>query len=192
LIGNSLLDKFNKPLQVSLLPLFVLCLFIDSRGSNTISEVTSEVTIRATPAKVWHTVNHFSPITREPDYWLFKLGMPMPIVSKLHGEKVGVKRECILTGNLVFDERVTVWKPREQLTFDIVKQPHHPELTGHFKLVRGEFRLRDNKNGTVTLFGTSWYRLNVKPLWYWELWSDDVIRQIHLRVMNHIRDEAEM
>ena len=115
----------------------------------------------------------------------------MPIESKLHGEKVGAKRECILTGGLVFDERVTVWKPREQLTFDIAKQPDHPELTGHFKLLRGEFRLRDNKNGMTTLIGTSWYRLNVRPLWYWQIWSDDVIRHIHLRVMNHILDEAE-
>ncbi len=166
LLGNKLYERNQRHVQVSLLPLFALCLFLDSRSSDTINVVTDEDTIRANPTQVWKNVNSFPPITSAPNYWLFKVGMPMPIVSRLHGARVGAKRECILTGNLVFDERVTVWKPPQQLTFDIVHQPEHPELTGHFKLVRGEFRLRANENGTTTLTGTSWYKLNVRPLWY--------------------------
>ncbi|HEX8237073.1 MAG TPA: hypothetical protein VF600_14030 [Abditibacteriaceae bacterium] len=191
LMGEALFNWVNRPLRMSLLPLFALCLFQDVRSSNVTHEISDEVTIRATPAQVWHQVKRFPPVDDAPEYWLFKMGMPMPIVSKLYGEKIGAKRECILTGGLVFDEKVTVWKLRQQLTFDVVRQPDHPELTGHFKLLRGEFRLRDNKNGTTSLMGTSWYRLNVRPLWYWQLWADDAIRHVHLRVMHHIRDEAE-
>ncbi len=191
-LGNLLLDRTRRPLQMSLLPLFATCLFYDAAGGqNGIHAVTDSVRIKASPAQVWSAVNTFPPITSAPDYWLFRLGLPMPVQSKLEGQKVGAKRECILTGPLVFEERVVVWKPRRQLTFDITRQPHHPELTGHFKLVRGEFFLIDNGDGTTTLLGTSWYRLNVRPLWYFEMWADDVIRHIHGRVMNHIANVAQ-
>lgn len=191
-LGNLFLDRTRRPLQMSLLPLFATCLFYDATaGQNGLNEVTDIVRIKASPAQVWETVNTFPPITSAPDYWLFRLGLPMPIQSKLDGRGVGAKRECILTGPLVFEERVVVWKPRQQLTFDITHQPDHPELTGHFKLTRGEFQLLDNHDGTTTLIGTSWYRLSVRPLWYFEMWSDDVIRHIHLRVMNHIKNIAQ-
>ena len=39
-IGDALWNKLNKPLQMSLLPLFVLCLFVDINGNNVTSEVT--------------------------------------------------------------------------------------------------------------------------------------------------------
>lgn len=191
-LGNLILERTRGPLRMSLLPLFAACLFYDaSSGRNGLCDVTDSVRIKASPTQVWHAVNTFPPITGAPDYWLFRLGLPMPVQSKLEGRAVGAKRECILTGPLVFEEKVVAWKPREQLTFDITHQPDHPELTGHFKLTRGEFRLIDNKDGTTTLIGTSWYRLAVRPLWYFEMWADDAIRHIHLRVMNHIANVAQ-
>ena len=62
---------------------------------------------------------------------------------------------------------------------------------GHFVLDRGEFDLTDNKNGTCTLSGTSWYALNVYPSWYYDLWAADIVRHVHLRVMRLIKTLAE-
>jgi hypothetical protein len=51
--------------------------------------------------------------------------------------------------------------------------------------------LQDNHDGTTTLIGSSWYTLHVRPRWYFDLWTRDMSRAIHLRVMNHIRRLAE-
>ena len=42
-------------------------------------------------------------------------------------------------------------------------------------------------DGTTTLVGTSWYTLHVRPLWYFDLWTSDMTRAVHLRVMRHVR-----
>jgi hypothetical protein len=91
----------------------------------------------------------------------------------------------------VIKERVAEFVPGEKLTFDIVEQPTHPEAYGHITLHRGQFVLRDNGNGTTTLFGSSWYTLHVRPHWYFDLWTRDMTRAVHLRVMNHVRRLAE-
>jgi hypothetical protein len=91
----------------------------------------------------------------------------------------------------VIKERVAEFIPREKLTFDIVEQPTHPEAYGHITLHRGQFVLRDNGNGTTTLIGSSWYTLQVRPAWYFDLWTRDMTRAVHLRVMNHVRRLAE-
>ena len=81
--------------------------------------------------------------------------------------------------------------PNEKLTFDIAEQPTHPEAYGHITLHRGRFILRDNHDGTTTLIGSSWYTLHVRPLWYFDLWTRDMTRAVHLRVMQHVRRLAE-
>jgi hypothetical protein len=51
--------------------------------------------------------------------------------------------------------------------------------------------LRDNHDGTTTLIGTSWYRLKVYPALYYDLWARSMCRDVHLRVMKHIKELAE-
>jgi hypothetical protein len=97
----------------------------------------------------------------------------------------------MFSDGIVIKERVAEFVPREKLTFDIVEQPTHPEAYGHITLHRGQFVLRDNGNGTTTLFGSSWYTLHVHPLWYFDIWTRDMTRAVHLRVMNHVRRLAE-
>ena len=70
-------------------------------------------------------------------------------------------------------------------------QPQDPEIVNHLILDRGQFRLHDNGNGTTTLIGTSWYRLNVYPAAYFDLWTRDIIRHVHRRVMTQIQTLAE-
>ena len=79
----------------------------------------------------------------------------------------------------------------EKLTFEVVEQPSHPEAYGHITLHRGQFALRENRDGTTTLVGSSWYTLHIRPLWYFDLWTRDMTRAVHLRVMRHVKRLAE-
>lgn len=91
----------------------------------------------------------------------------------------------------MFNEVVSELDPRHLLTFDIVEQPQDPELLGHLSLERGQFELQANGDGTTTLIGRSWYTLHVRPLWYFDLWARDITRDVHLRVMRHIKELSE-
>lgn len=171
--------------------MLLLMLWHDATAGSGISAVRDEITIRATPQEVWKLLPSFPAVREYSPYWLNSIGLPRAVESVTFGSGVGARRECRLQQNLVIGERITEWKPSRVLAFEITEQPKHPEVAGHFELLRGRFDLTDNKDGTVTLAGTSWYRLRVQPLAYFSLWADDVIRHVHLDVMRHIKKTAE-
>jgi hypothetical protein len=179
-------------LQMSIFPLLVLLTVTDAFYSSTErAMVTDEILIHATPDKVWPHVLAFPNIPNRPEYWIFRLGLPYPTQTTNGGNFIGADRQCMFSDGIVIKERVAEFVSREKLTFDIVEQPTHPEAYGHITLHRGQFVLRDNGNGTTTLFGSSWYTLHVHPTWYFDIWTRDMTRAVHLRVMNHIRHLAE-
>ena len=61
----------------------------------------------------------------------------------------------------------------------------------HINILRGQFILKDNGDGTTTLTGNSWYRLYVFPVWYYDVWAQSITRNVHLRVMEHIKELSE-
>jgi hypothetical protein len=149
------------------------------------------LTIKAPREQVWqyvaaHPVNH-----SKPAYWLFRMGLPAPVQSTMTGWGVGATRKCIFSNGATFDEVVVESVADSVFTFDIVTQPRDPEIIGHIDIRRGQFVLRDNGDGTTTLTGTSWYKLYVFPAWYYDLWAEDITREVHLRVMHHIKALAE-
>jgi hypothetical protein len=153
--------------------------------------VTDRITIHASPAKVWPHVLAFPEIPDRPDYWIFRLGLPYPTQTTNGGNFVGADRQCTFSNGVVIKERVAEFVPHEKLTFDVAEQPTDPEAYGHITLHRGQFVLQDNRDGTTTLIGSSWYTLHVRPRWYFDLWTRDMTRAVHLRVMNHIKRLAE-
>ena len=62
---------------------------------------------------------------------------------------------------------------------------------GHLSINRGQFILQDNGDGTTTVTGTSWYHLYVYTTAYFNCWTEDIVRHVHLRVMEHIKTLAE-
>lgn len=153
--------------------------------------VTDEIVIAATPEKVWPLIQQFGKIPAPPAFWLFRLGLPYPESTLSEGNFVGAKRQCIFSGNAVFRETIAEFEPARKLTFTIDESPPDPELLGHLTPVRGQFELRDNGNGTTVLRGSTWYYLHVRPLWYFNWWTDHIFRAVHLRVMNDVRRRAE-
>jgi hypothetical protein len=45
--------------------------------------------------------------------------------------------------------------------------------------------------GRTRLEGTTWYHHTMWPEPYWKLWSDGIIRRIHLQVLRHVKRLAE-
>ena len=179
-------------LRLVMLPLLAFVAHAEAQlRSDQQEAVTDEILIHASPAKVWPHVLAFPRIQEPPDYWIFRLGLPCPMETTNGGDRVGADRQCIFSDGVVIQEQISEFIPQERLTFEVSEQPTHPESYGHVTLHRGQFDLRDNHDGTTTLIGTSWYTLHVRPLWYFNLWTEDMTRQVHLRVMRHIQRLAE-
>lgn len=164
--------------------------------------VTSEVVIQATPERVWGVVLAFPPLP-PPEEFVFRAGIAYPIRARLEGAGVRAVRYCeFSTGDFV--EPITHWEPGRRLAFDVAQQPlpmteiglggrviHPPHLDWAVRSTRGEFVLEPLPDGRMRLIGRTWYRLKMAPAAYWALWSDELIHTIHLRVLRHIRTEAE-
>lgn len=191
-IGRNMFINKNNTLKAStfliFLGLFVYDTFSEHNYTNIVSD---ELTINARRDVVWKYVASHPLNNEDPDYWLFKVGLPCPVQSTVSGTALGSRRKCIFSNNAVFDEVVTESIADSLFTFDITKQPEDPEIIGHIEIQKGQFLLKDNGDGTTQLIGNSWYKLRVYPVWYYDYWAVDITRNVHLRVMNHIKRLAE-
>ncbi len=191
-IGRKIFKARRSRLNATLVPLALTLFLGDSLAPHHFANCESDrIVIHASPARVWQYIVDYPANHAPSDYWLSSLGLPAPVQSTTTGHVVGATRRCIFTGGITFDEKITVVKPERELDFDVTTQPNHPEVIGHLTLEKGQFLLTDNHDGTTTVTGTSWYKLNVYPVSYYDLWTQDVIRHVHLRVMRHIKMLAE-
>ena len=192
LLGRLWFRPRESGLRLVMLPLLAASAWGEAQlRTDQVDSVTDEILIQAPPEKVWPHVLAFPKIEEPPKYWIFRLGLPCPMETTNGGDRVGADRQCIFSDGIIIKERISEFVPRERLTFDVVEQPTHPEAYGHISLHRGQFVLRDNHDGTTTLLGTSWYTLHVRPLWYFDVWTRDMTREVHLRVMRHVRRLSE-
>jgi hypothetical protein len=192
LLGRAWFRPNYSKLRLTIFPLLALLTLGESLyHSEEEAVITDRLLIHAPPAKVWPHVLAFPEIPDAPDYWIFRLGLPYPTQTTNGGNFVGADRQCMFSSGIVIKERVAELVLNEKLTFDIVEQPKDPEAYGHITLHRGQFVLQDNRDGTTTLIGSSWYTLHVRPRWYFDLWTRDMSSAVHLRVMNHVKRLAE-
>jgi hypothetical protein len=191
-IGRMMFKRKNKNLNVSIIGLLSLIFITDSLSPHQYENMVSDsIIINATPDKVWKNVVAFEPIKQKPGFWLFRIGMPSPMATTVTGYYKGAGRKCIFSNGYVFGEKIVAYEPGKDLTFDIIDQPRDPEIMGHIDIERGQFLLKDNGNGTTTVIGNSWYKLYVFPVWYYDIWAQSITRNVHLRVMQHIKDLSE-
>ena len=184
LIGWQIVQpRTPKVLRVSVTPVLIGMLAIDCLASHGYERtVETRRVISAPPAKVFPHVVAFPKIDEPPSFWLCRIGLPAPEVVTVRGSR----RDCIFTGNLIFQERITENVPGKRLTFEITHQPDHPEILGHAQVEKGQMELIDNRDGTTTLIGRSWYRLYVHPAWYFDRWAQGIGHAVHERVFDNI------
>jgi hypothetical protein len=163
--------------------------------------VRSSIDIQASPERVWKRVVAFAEIP-PPREWMFRAGIAYPIRAEIFGTGPGAERHCgFSTG--AFVEPIEVWDEPRRLKFSVTSNPAPMEewtpyshiepahLHGFLVSNGGQFLLTPLPNGGTRLEGTTWYRHSLWPAAYWRIWSDEIIHQIHLRVLRHIRDEVE-
>ena len=169
--------------------------------SNPLYEVETAVVIDASPHEVWDAVINFSEL-EPPPAWVQRTGIAYPIRARLDGEGVGAVRHCEFSTG-AFVEPITAWEPGVRLAFDVRSQPdpmrewspyhavHPPHIDGYLRSKRGEFRFVELPNGTTRLEGSTWYEIDISPRSYWSIISDSLIHRIHLRVLEHVKRQAE-
>ncbi|MCW5557187.1 MAG: hypothetical protein KIT22_05055 [Verrucomicrobiae bacterium] len=184
--GYRLFRNDPSRLRVSVIPLLMIGAVAETRLSPEPSQAvfTDELRIAASPSGVWPHVVSFPPIASPPDFWFFRFGLPYPMETPPGADAVGKERLCVFSQGVVFRERVAVFDPGRRLRFEIVQQPDHPELLGHFETHWGEFELRPEPDGTTTLIGRSCYTLHTRPRWYFDLWVRHLGRAVHCASWN--------
>ena len=181
------------PLAASVVPLLAVALVYDCLNpvKEYRSAVATSVRVNAPPNIVFPHTIAFPPITAPANGLINRAGLPWPIVTTVDAPKIGAARRCVLSGNLVIEERITELTPEKSLTFAITSQPKYPEFTDHGRLLQGQITVTGNGDGTTTLTGTSWYTLRVYPAWYFGPWADGIIHGVHYRVFDHIKALSE-
>jgi hypothetical protein len=191
-IGKQIYKDKNTTLKASTAFIFLVLFIFDTFSvHNYTNMVSDEITINASKEKVWKYVAAHPVNNENPEYWLFRVGLPNPVQSTVSAYCKGANRKCIFSNNAVFEETMVEYYKDSLLTFDIDKQPEDPEIIGHIDIQRGQFILKENKDGSTTLIGNSWYRLMVYPVWYYDIWAEDITREVHKRAMKHIKKLAE-
>jgi hypothetical protein len=196
--------KFDDPRLISIVLLIFSFSFLSFDYSNKAEKliaVQTSVEINAPAQVVWDNVISFDRIP-EPINWLFKTGIAYPTDAVISGSGVGAIRYCnFTTGSFV--EPITVWDEPNLLQFDVTAQPlpmtevnpfwdvEPAHLDGYFRSYKGEFRLTEMDSGRTKLEGTTWYRVDIQPEFYWKLWSNFIIHNIHQRVLDHIKVESQ-
>ena len=203
LIGLTIINKRPNNSLSSIILLLILIpstAFIEKNNEPNIKPVTTKVIIDAIPETVWRNVIEF-PQLDEPTEFIFNAGIAYPINAKIEGQGVGAVRHCNFnTGSFV--EPITVWDEPRLLKFNVQEQPEPmkemsfwdidaPHLHDYFVSKKGQFKLTELPNRQTELEGTTWYYHDIKPDFYWRVWSDWIIHSIHDRVLNHIKENAE-
>jgi MFS family permease len=163
--------------------------------------VQTEIVINASRQQVWDQLVAFGRIEEEPSL-MFRAGIAYPIHAQIDGRGVGAVRKCnFTTGSFI--EPITIWNEPSLLEFSVIDQPPPmseltiystlaiPHLDGYFRSSKGQFLLERLSDNSTQLVGTTWYSHDVWPNGYWQLWSDMILHQIHLRVLRHIKGQAE-
>lgn len=187
-------------LTTALVPVMGIIETTDEHAAPT-SMVTTEIIINAPQQTVWNELVAFSEI-EEPTELLFKTGIAYPTHAEIDGTGVGAIRKCNFTTG-PFIEPITIWNEPTLLQFGVLDQPPPmvewslykdlkiAHLEGYFKSTQGQFKLEPTPDGKTKLSGTTWYNHSVWPSFYWRMWSDYILHQIHRRVLTHIKIKSE-
>lgn len=165
-----------------------------------LTAVTTSIEINAPVETVWKNMVSFDTIAESVKG--FKPGFPYPISATVSDRGVGgIRYANFTTGTFV--QRITKWQEPQLLQFSVESTPqgmkewnpycvmHPPHNDGYYKAYKGEFRLRRIGNNVTLLEGTNWYKIDIYPQFYWQLWVNAVIHKVHKRVLENIKSESE-
>jgi uncharacterized membrane protein YhaH (DUF805 family) len=166
-----------------------------------VQPVVTSIVVNAPVNIVWRNVIAFPPLAA-PKEWIFHTGIAYPIGATITGSGPGAIRRCrFSTGDFV--EPITVWDENHLLAFNVASQPPSLQEMGFGKITtphiegdymrsqHGQFRLVALDGMHTLLEGTTWYQDYFWPQPYWRAFSDAIVHRIHIRVLEHVKQQAE-
>jgi len=196
-------DRSFTKRNMAILPILPLCAVYFARQVPTpqVRTETTTIVVNAPPEKIWPYLFNLDSVNGP--LWLpFSLGVAHPYKIEAQGQFVGANRVCqISTGPM--PEKITAIEPNRLLRFQVLDTPptmkelnpffevHAAHLTGYFHCQTGEFQLKPLSGGRTEIIGTSVYDYEVYPSANWGLWTDTIVEQVHVRVMQEIKRRAE-
>ena len=177
---------------------FPIAVWHDTAAVPKEQRVVSELLIHAPPKTIWPLLQNLSGY-HAPSEWLFRAGVAYPIGTTTFGP---VRLCRMSTGDIV--ERFTAVEPLKRLAWRVVSMPdsmhetspygeiHPAHLQGVFVLHEGGFVLTPMADGSTKLVGFTTYTNAMAPETYWDLWCKAVVHDVHNRVMNQIKKNAEV
>lgn len=165
--------------------------------------VESVIDIKAAPAVVWSNIERVPAIRTselQPS-WSHAIGFPNPVEATLSKEGVGGIRNATFEKGVFFIETVDDWDPQHHLGFSIRAQTasipkttldEHVTVGGqYFDVLHGDYELEPLPNGVTRLHLQSLHRVSTDLNWYAHLWTDSIMRDLQVRILQVIRDRCE-
>jgi len=108
-------------------------------------------------------------------------------------------RHATFERGVLFVETITVWEPERALAFAIRADPVPPETLDqhvtvggpYFDVLEGRYRIEPIAPGRVRLHLASRHRLSTHFNFYSGLWTDAIMRQTQVYILDVIRRRAE-
>lgn len=184
------------PLLINPLERFVL-------AQRDLRSVESVIDINASPTTVWNNIERVPPIhsSELQPSWSHAIGFPNPIEATLSREGVGGVRNATFEGGVLFTETVDTWEPQHHLGFSIRAQTdqiptttldEHVTVGGqYFDVLHGDYELEPRPSGITRLHLRSLHRVSTDLNWYAHLWTDSIMRDLQVRILQVVRDRSE-
>jgi hypothetical protein len=165
--------------------------------------VQTQIVIHADRATVWQNIERVPPISPSelPRSWAHIIGFPRPIEATLSHEGIGRVRHAIFAGGVNFTETIYLWRPHEELAFNIrangddippTTLDEHVKVGGrYFDVLDGDYRLEPLSNGDTLLHLASRERISTHFNPYAGLWTDFIMRDIQNSILVVVKNRAE-
>ncbi|MGN6181080.1 MAG: hypothetical protein ACTHNW_17995 [Mucilaginibacter sp.] len=172
-------------------------------SSSIIYTAYTEINIQAPKEKIWQNVTRVRNITQEQDSARFTrfLGFPRPIKAELDTDAVGGSRLAIFDKGLIFNERVTQYKPSELMVFTIHANPYdipsttmdkHIVIGGdYFNVLTGTYKLEPIGKNSYKLKLYSRFKLNTTFNFYAGIWAGWIMKDIQQNILKVIKQRSE-
>jgi len=186
--------NINKNVLFLILILNPTTYIFDSQLSAIKENIVTEKVVNTTIENIWKDLSTEIKFNYQPNI-LFQEGISYPKSIKLNKDQKDYL--CITNNDTINLELIKLkinseikFRPREQtipmkeLTpYDSIDAKH---LHNYFFVNYGRIQLKRIDDNKTNVIATTSYNYKIAPKWYWKLWSNHIIEQMHLFVINSL------
>ncbi len=166
-------------------------------------EIVREVTINATPEKIWPLLNSIDSIQSfegKPNFTQDILGVPRPNSAKIEIIDQKMVRKARWGDDVSFDEKITNFIVNKEIAWDFYflnnsVQNHtdqHISPDGELlKVISGGYQIFHQGNGKTRLRLVTRYRMRTALPFYVGWWGEYLFGDIQMNILEIIRQRAE-